>query len=235
MINQFPTYTALVNTGSNVRATSVQPQSRIDVAAAVSRVGTGGSVAIARTVVQDGELPSTDFTNTVWTYYIINRGAISDGETIVVGDDGTVTVPSGLVVDSESFRGTTGAGTSIANVTNGETHLTKNHLSELIIFGAVSQPMLTATDPGYHEFVLESTYDSGANWTIRETTQQFPNSLSTATDGQLFNNTQVLATTIRNVPANTTVGFRCRYTGTVASVTQFGFGFGFNLIEERTV
>ena len=226
-INQFRDYTSLVNTGSNVRATSVLAQVTDDLVVTVSRAGTGGTAAINRTVVQEGANPTTDFTNTDWTYYIINRGAQTDGDTIDVDDDGTVSVPTGLVVDTDNITASSTTGTAIASMT----YLTGAVRSNLVITGGVSEAVvLTQTGTATHSHTLEYSTDNGANWISFFVTQEFDPNFGATFNGQIFNNVQFVGAQINDIPANTTVAFRGRDTGSAATGA---WGFGFLVVEER--
>ena len=227
VVNRFPEYTALLSTGSVARATSTLAEVTDDLNITVSRVGTGGTIGVAKSIIQEGANPTIDFTDAVWRYYVINRGANADGDTIDVGDDGTVSVPQGLVVDTENITASSTTGTAIASAT----YLTGAVRSNLVITGGVSEAVaLTQTGTATHSHTLEYSTDNGANWTSFFVTQEFDPNFGATFNGQIFNNVQFVGAQINDIPPNSTVAFRGRDTGSAATGA---WGFGFLVVEER--
>ena len=143
--------------------------------------------------------------------------------------DNTITIPRGLVVDSEQIDMSGTDATIVAT----EMYSTAAHRSNLVITGGVSEPLLiTNTGTDTRQYALDWSLD-GNVWTQVLVTQAFnPNFQGTA-NGQLFNNVQFIGGQINDVPASSTVHFRARRLGGVTAIG--GWGFGFLIIEERNV
>ena len=229
LINMFQLYSAQISTGSTVRATSIRAEVTEDIMVTVSRVGTGGTTQVVRTQVQDGVDPSVDFSTTVWTYYTINQEVRVDDDSVEMMTDNTITIPRGLVVDSEQIDMSGTDATLVAT----EMYTTAAHRSNLVLTGGTSEPLLiTNTGTDTRQYALDWSLD-GNVWTQVLVTQAFNPNFGGTANGQIFNNVQFIGGQINDVPASSTVHFRARRLGGVA-VTG-GWGFGFLIIEERNV
>ena len=143
--------------------------------------------------------------------------------------DSTITIPRGLVVDTENITAPSNTGTATAS----RTYLTGNARSNLVITGGVSEVIFfEATTANRHQHTLEYSTDMGMTWTSFFVTQDFDPSATGSLIGQVFNNVQFIGAQINDIPANTTVAFRGRDTGTAATGS---WGFGFLVVEERNV
>ena len=143
--------------------------------------------------------------------------------------DNTITIPSGLVVDSEQIN-TAGGGAIITAV---ETYATAAHRSNLVITGGVSEPLLiTNTGTDTRQYALDWSLD-GNVWTQALVTQAFNPNFGGTANGDIFNNVQFVGVNIQNIPASSTVHFRARRLGGVTAITAWGFGI--LVIEERNV
>ena len=100
-----PDYNASRN-ANIVRTTSLERTDEDDITITITTAGTGGTVAIARVLVQQGASPGFDLTGASWRYGIFNQenrvGAgltMTDDNTIMVNGDGTSVIinPDGTV------------------------------------------------------------------------------------------------------------------------------------------
>ena len=171
IINRFPEYTALLSTGSVARATSVLAGVTDDLNITVSRAGTGGTIAVDKSIIQEGANPTIDFTDAVWRYFIINRGTQSDGDTTDVDDSGTVSVRRGLIQDTEVWVGVTPmTGTSAEmSIDVFETGYTASARSSLMLFNfnCVGHYNLYNTTDGSTvslNYIIQYSTDSGSTW-----------------------------------------------------------------------
>ena len=217
--------------GDVLRATSATPTRvpdiTITITPGVDPDGTPGTLAAAKTVVQEGEAPRIDYSTTVWTYYVINQEVRVDDDTTAMMPDNTITIPQGLVVNTENITASSTTGTATAAMT----YLTGAARSNLVITGGVSEIVaLTSTGTTTHVHTLEYSTDMGANWTAFFTTQAFNPNFGATFAGQAYNNVQFVGAQINDIPANSTVAFRGRDTGTAATGS---WGFGFLVVEER--
>ena len=141
--------------------------------------------------------------------------------------DNSITIPQGLVVNTENITASSTTGTAIAAAT----YLTGAVRSNLVITGGVSEAVaLTQTGTTTHTHTLEYSTDSGTTWIPFFTTQAFNPNFGATFNGQIFNNVQFVGAQINDIPANSTVAFRGRDTGTAATGA---WGFGFLVVEER--
>ena len=219
--------------GDVLRATSSTPTSMPDITITITPGadpdGTPGTLAVSKAIVQEGEIPRTDYSTTVWTYYVINQEVRVDDDTTAMMPDNTITIPRGLVVDTENITASATTGTATA----ARTYLTGNARSNLVITGGVSEVIFfEATTTNRHQHTLEYSTDMGMTWTSFFVTQDFDPSATGTLIGQVFNNVQFIGAQINDIPANTTVAFRGRDTGTAATGP---WGFGFLVVEERNV
>ena len=228
-VNLLQAFNAEITTGSMVRVTSVRAEVTDDIEVSVTQIGTDGTTTVTRTLVQPGQDPRVDFSTTVWTYYVINQEVRVDDDSVAMMGDNTITIPRGLVVDSEQIDMSGTDATIVAT----EMYSTAAHRSNLVITGGVSEPLLiTNTGTDTRQYALDWSLD-GNVWTQVLVTQAFnPNFQGTA-NGQLFNNVQFIGGQINDVPASSTVHFRARRLGGVTAIG--GWGFGFLIIEERNV
>ena len=196
LINMFQLYSAVVSSGSTVTASSIRAEVTADLTVTVSRAGTGGTTMVARTQVQDGVDPSVDFSTTVWTYYTINQEVRVDDDTTAMMPDNTITIPRGLVVDSENITASSTTGTATA----AETYTTGSARSNLVITGGVSEFVsLTSTGTNTHVHTMEYSIDGGMTWIEFFVTQAFDPNAGAAFNGQAFNNVQFIGAQINDI------------------------------------
>ena len=124
---------AVVSSGSIVTASSIRAEVTADLTVTVSRAGTGGTIQVVRTQQQDGVDPTVNFSTTVWTYYTINQEVRVDDDTTAMMPDNTITIPQGLVVNTENITASSTAGTATAAMT----YLTGGARSNLLITGCL--------------------------------------------------------------------------------------------------
>ena len=103
LINMFQLYSAVISSGSIVRASSIRAEVTEDITVTVSRIGTAGTIQVLRTQVQDGVDPSVDFSTTVWTYYTINQEVRVDDDTTETDDNNNIMVRRGLINDVQAW------------------------------------------------------------------------------------------------------------------------------------
>ena len=189
--------------------------------------GTGSTASITKTIFSTGTADATNLSAAVWEYYVINQEVRVDDDTTAMMPDNTITIPQGLVVNTENITASSTTGTATAAMT----YLTGGARSNLLITGGVSEIVaLTSTGTTTHTHTLEYSTDSGANWTAFFTTQAFNPNFGATFAGQAFNNVQFVGAQINDIPAGSTVAFRGRDTGTAATGA---WGFGFLVVEER--
>ena len=234
-----PSY-ALTDSGNGViRATSTffgsTPDLLITVSPGLDSDNSTPTLAVARAVTTAGNAGGVDLTSAQWTYFPTNREIRTDTDTIGIMNNGQLTVPVGLVVDSESIAAdTTQSGNTLARVESSERHLTKNHISDIIVFGAVAG-LLESTSSGTDvvSFALEASVDNGTTWQRQSPIPVGYNiNRGSGFGGQLFNCASYIAITVQDVPANTSVRFRVVVIG---PTTHFngGWGWAASIIEER--
>ena len=114
LINMFQLYSAVVSSGSTVTVSSIRAEVTADLTVTVSRAGTGGTIQVVRTQQQDGVDPTVNFSTTVWTYYTINQEVRVDDDTTAMMPDNTITIPQGLVVNTENITASSTTGTATA-------------------------------------------------------------------------------------------------------------------------
>ena len=87
--------------GDTLRATSSTPTRMPDITITVTpgtdADGTPGTLAISKTVVQEGVTPRVDYSTTVWSYYVINQEVRVDDDTTMMGDNNQIQVRRGLI------------------------------------------------------------------------------------------------------------------------------------------
>ena len=226
-------YNSMV-TGASVTAISTFLNTIPDITVAIDQGMSSGTnppptLAVSRIVVNEGAAPTIDFTNTIWDYYILNQEVRVDDDTVDMMDNNTITIPRGLVVDSEQIDMSGTAATIVAT----EMYSTAAHRSNLVLTGGVSEPLLiTNTGTDTRQYALDWSLD-GNVWTQALVTQTFNPNFGGTANGQIFNNVQFIGAQINDVPASSTVHFRARRLGGVAAIG--GWGFGFLIIEERNV
>ena len=219
--------------GNTLRATSSTPTPMPDITITITPGtdpdGTPGTLAAAKTIVQEGEIPRVDYSTTVWTYYVINQEVRVDDDSVVMMPNNSITVPVGLVVDAEQIQ-TTG---NTAIIIAAETYSTAAHRSNLVITGGVSEPLLiTNTGTDTRQYAVDWSLD-GNVWTQFFVSQAFNPNFGGTANGQLYNNVQFIGANILDVPASSTVHFRGRRLGGVTAIGSYGLGI--LIIEERNV
>ena len=223
-----PRYVGSNNGATTARATSTFVGSIPDIDIIISG-GTDSTLNLVKSIVAAGSSDITDLTGAVWTYYTINQEVRVDDDSVAMMTDNTITIPRGLVVDTENITASATTGTATA----ARTYLTGNARSNLVITGGVSEVIFfEATTTNRHQHTLEYSTDMGMTWTSFFVTQDFDPSATGTLIGQVFNNVQFIGAQINDIPANTTVAFRGRDTGTAATGS---WGFGFLVVEERNV
>ena len=228
-VNLLQAFNAEITTGSMVRVTSVRAEVTDDIEVSVTQIGTDGTTTVTRTLVQPGQDPRVDFSTTVWTYYVINQEVRVDDDSVAMMTDNTITIPRGLVVDSEQIQ-TQG---STAVILAAEMYSTAAHRSNLVLTGGVSEPLLiTNTGTDTRQYALDWSLD-GNVWTQVLVTQAFNPNFGGTANGQIYNNIQFIGGQINDVPASSTVHFRARRLGGVTALGSWGIGF--LIIEERNV
>ena len=109
--------------GDTLRATSSTPTRMPDITITVTpgtdADGTPGTLAIGKTVVQEGEIPRVDYSTTVWSYYVINQEVRVDDDTVMMGADNAIAVNRGLILDTQTWDDVSNvAGPNTGNVAN---------------------------------------------------------------------------------------------------------------------
>ena len=187
------------------------------------------TLELTKIIMREGDQGIIDLTNAEWTYYIINQEVRVDGDTTAMNPNNAITIPTGLVVDSEQIQ--TQGNTAI--ITAAETYSTAAHRSNLVITGGVAEPLLiTNTGTDTRQYAIDWSLD-GDVWTQFYVTQAFNPNFGGTANGQIFNNVQFIGGNILDVPASSTVHFRGRRLGGVAAIGSYGLGI--LVIEERNV
>ena len=218
-----------VNNGmTTTRAVSTFLGSTPDIDIIISG-GTDSTLNLVKSIIDAGIADATDLSGAIWEYYTINQEVRVDDDSVAMMANNTITIPQGLVVDSEQIDMSGTDATLVAT----EMYSTAAHRSNLVLTGGVSEPLLiTNTGTDTRQYALDWSLD-GNVWTQALVTQTFNPNFGGTANGQIFNNVQFIGAQINDVPASSTVHFRARRLGGVAAIG--GWGFGFLIIEERNV
>ena len=221
--------TSTLDTNSNM------PDLTLTVTPGLNADNSASTLEVMKAITQAGQPFGLDLTDSTWVYFPLSREIRVDDDTTTLMPTGEITVPVGLVVDSESIAAdSTQDGNTLRTVESAERHITKNHISDIIVFGATAG-LLISSDSGSDvvSFALEASVDNGVTWTRQSPLPTgYAVNRGTGFGNQLFNAASYLAITIQDVPANTSVRFRVVVLG---PITHFngGWGWAASIIEER--
>ena len=189
------TYDSQALAGSIVRATSTfegtSPDIVITIAPGTDADGSAGTLSVTKTVTQEGQFPGMDFTNTVWTYYVINQEVRVDDDTIDMMDDNTLQIRRGIIEDTQTWddisnvagpnSGNT-ADQNFAYLTESFTTSSRNTLGVFTINVLQSGGTVASATPVNLAFQLQYSTDNGATWTSGFTSFSFNIAVATAAD-----------------------------------------------------
>ena len=185
----------------------------ITITAGTNADGTTPTIAVAKAVVEPGERPELDFTNTVWNYFVINQEIRIDGDTVEMGADNTIAVRRGLILDSTSIQGgsyTTAVGTPIVIPT---THTVGNKPATLVVTGGATLGAQASAGGSTVGFTVEYSVDGGTTWLAGQSSDLLQIGAGAGLDGQLLLPT-LGGNFAADVAADVTVSFRITKTGT---------------------
>ena len=204
------TYDSQALAGSIVRATSTfegtSPDIVITIAAGTDADGSAGTLSVAKTVTQEGQFPGLDFTNTVWTYYVINQEVRVDDDTIDMMDNNTLQIRRGIIEDTQAWddvsgntdpNGVTSSSNEVAYLTESFSSSSRNTTAivQLNMLGTATI-FEKATDPVSMGFVLQQSTDAGVTWT---------NAISTFTFGVTTTDSALVYRTAAPISASNTL------------------------------
>ena len=185
----------------------------ITITAGTNADGTTPTIAVAKAVVEPGERPELDFTNTVWNYFVINQEIRIDGDTVEMGADNTIAVRRGLILDSTSIQGgsyTTAVGTPIIIPT---THTVGNKPATLVVTGGATLGAQASAGGSTVGFTVEYSVDGGTTWLAGQSSDLLQIGAGAGLNGQLLLPT-LGGNFAADVAADVTVSFRITKTGT---------------------
>ena len=194
-LGSIDTYDGQSLAGSILRATSTfegtSPDIVITIAAGTDADGSAGTLSVTKTVTQEGQFPGMDFTNTVWTYYVINQEVRVDDDTIDMMDDNTLQIRRGIIEDTQTWddisnvagpnSGNT-ADQNFAYLTESFTTSSRNTLGVFTINVLQSGGTVASATPVNLAFQLQYSTDNGATWTSGFTSFSFNIAVATAAD-----------------------------------------------------
>ena len=189
------------------------PDITITIDAGLNADDTAATATIVKAVVAAGEAPGMDFTNTQWTYYVINQEIRVDDDTVDMGADNTIAVRRGLILDSTSIQGgsyTTAVGTPIVIPT---THTVGNKPATLVVTGGATLGAQASAAGSTVGFTVEYSVDGGTTWLAGQSSDLLQIGAGAGLDGQLLLPT-LGGNFAADVAAGVTVSFRITKTGT---------------------
>ena len=223
------TYT---RTGGRIRATSVATQSDPDLSITITpgqfTTGSAASISVQKTVVSGGGPGTINLFGATWNYFVINRGAESDDDTIMVDDSGMVSVRRGLIQDVAHVRF---APTGLENSVVGDMTITTSSSPEVLeILGAgFSIEVLTSANGDNVGMALDVSTDGGTSWTEIFASALVPIAYSTHV-GDLLSFVHSINTTYTPTGTGQTLSFRIRKVGT--NFTTGGWGATVSVVRE---
>ena len=173
--------------GDTLRATSTFENSTPDIVLTVTPGtdgdGTTATLTSTKTVTQAGQEPTIDFTDTLWTYYVINQEVRVDDDLIEMMDDNSLTVRRGIIEDTQAWddvsgntdpNGVTSSSNEVAYLTESfsSSSRTTTAVIQLNMLGAATI-FEKATDPVSMGFLLQHSTDVGVTWNNSFTTFSF--------------------------------------------------------------
>ena len=166
-------YTAVADSGV-VTATSTFTGSAPDITITVNpgenQNGSTPTIEVAETVVQAGMVATFNLSDANWEYYVINREVRVDGDTTMMGADGSVAVRRGLILSVDAEDGSSGPtggfnDDNLALITDSFT--TSEFRNNLLITGNITFKVTEFNTTGVNVFVvirLEASLDGGTTW-----------------------------------------------------------------------
>ena len=209
-LGSIDTYDGQSLAGSILRATSTfegtSPDIVITIAAGTDADGSAGTLSVTKTVTQEGQFPGMDFTNTVWTYYVINQEVRVDDDTIDMMDNNTLQIRRGIIEDTQAWddvsgntdpNGVTSSSNEVAYLTESFSSSSRNTTAivQLNMLGTATI-FEKATDPVSMGFVLQQSTDAGVTWT---------NAISTFTFGVTTTDASLVYRTAAPISASNTL------------------------------
>ena len=175
LINDLQSYSGVVSpvSTSTARATSVRAEDTADINVTVSRVGTGGTILIARSQVQNGTDAAVDLTGTVWTIRVINQEVRVDDDTTMMGSNNEIEIRRGIIEDVQTWDDISGVvGPNGENADNGIAYLresfTTSDRSTQVVFTSNMLGSGTVVTTGTIvrlSYVLDFRVDGETTWT----------------------------------------------------------------------
>ena len=209
-LGSIDTYDGQSLAGSILRATSTfegtSPDIVITIAPGTDADGSAGTLSVTKTVTQEGQFPGMDFTNTIWTYYVINQEIRVDDDTIDMMPDNSLQIRRGIIEDTQAwddFSGNTDPN-GVTSSSNEVAYLTESFSSSSRTTTAVIQLNMLgtatifekATDPVSMGFILQQSTDAGVTWT---------NAISTFTFGVTTTDASLVYRTAAPISASNTL------------------------------
>ena len=190
----------------------------ITITAGTNADGTTPTIAVAKAVVEPGERPELDFTNTVWNYFVINQEIRVDDDTIDMMPDNTLQIRRGIIEDVDTIRFDATTDTVDGDITV----TTTDKPSTLIVLGAaVTTDVATATPTDFISVDLQVSTDGGTNYTTVFEGVHIIIGYGVTYAGQLFSQTHSINVTI-DADASSTYNFRLVKTGVGQTFTGLG-------------
>ena len=190
----------------------------ITITAGTNADGTTPTIAVAKAVVEPGERPELDFTNTVWNYFVINQEIRVDDDTIDMMPDNTLQIRRGIIEDVDTIRFDATTDTVDGDITV----TTTDKPSTLIVLGAaVTTDVATATPTDFISVDLQVSTDGGTNYTTVFEGVHIIIGYGATYAGQLFSQTHSINVTI-DADASSTYNFRLVKTGVGQTFTGLG-------------
>ena len=201
------TFTSVVET---IVATSTfqgsTPDITMTIVPGLTITNTPATIAVVKSVAQQGRTADIDYSEAVWTYYVINQEIRVDDDTIDMMPDNSLQIRRGIIEDTQAWddvsgntdpNGVTASSSEVAYLTESfsSSSRTTTAVIQLNMLGTATI-FEKATDPISMGFVLQQSTDAGVTWT---------NAISTFTFGVTTTDSALVYRTAAPISASNTL------------------------------